>query len=100
MPNTTRWYEIAGNFSPHFTRTYLFLRQFPLVRYAHLWKLSSKQIHTRIMRSKISGNFVPSRCITNDNTYNYITFLIYNAKISDNNAESGKVPRILAAFPR
>jgi hypothetical protein len=23
---------------------------------------------------------------------NYITFLIYNAKISDNNAESGKVP--------
>jgi hypothetical protein len=31
--------------------------------------------------------------------YNYMTFLIYNAKISDNNAESGKVPRILAAFP-
>jgi hypothetical protein len=30
----------------------------------------------------------------------YITFLIYNAKISDNNAESGKVPRMLAAFPR
>jgi hypothetical protein len=29
-----------------------------------------------------------------------ITFLIYNAKISDNNAESGKVPRMLAAFPR
>jgi hypothetical protein len=28
------------------------------------------------------------------------TFLIYNAKISDNNAESGKVPRMLAAFPR
>jgi hypothetical protein len=25
---------------------------------------------------------------------------IYNAKISDNNAESGKVPRMLAAFPR
>jgi hypothetical protein len=44
MPNTTRWYEIAGNFSPHFTR-----------------------INTRIMRSKISGNFVPSRCITNEN---------------------------------
>jgi hypothetical protein len=20
MPNTTRWYDIAGNFSPHFTR--------------------------------------------------------------------------------
>jgi hypothetical protein len=57
------------------------------------------ETNTRIMRSKISGNFVPSR-ITNDNTYNYITFLIYNAKISDNNAESGKVPRILAAFPR
>jgi hypothetical protein len=32
--------------------------------------------------------------------HNYITFLIYNAKISDNNAESGKVPRMLAAFPR
>jgi hypothetical protein len=31
---------------------------------------------------------------------NYITFLIYNAKISNNNAESGKVPRMLAAFPR
>jgi hypothetical protein len=30
----------------------------------------------------------------------YITFLIYIAKISDNNAESGKVPRMLAAFPR
>jgi hypothetical protein len=30
----------------------------------------------------------------------YITFLIYNAKISDNNAESGKVPRMLEAFPR
>jgi hypothetical protein len=32
--------------------------------------------------------------------YHKITFLIYNAKISDNNAESGKVPRMLAAFPR
>jgi hypothetical protein len=32
--------------------------------------------------------------------YNYITFLIYNAKISDNNVESGKVPRMLAAFTR
>jgi hypothetical protein len=20
MPNTTRWYEIVGNFAPHFTR--------------------------------------------------------------------------------
>jgi hypothetical protein len=30
----------------------------------------------------------------------YITSLIYNTKISDNNAESGKVSRILAAFPR
>jgi hypothetical protein len=29
-----------------------------------------------------------------------ITFLIYNAKIYNNNAESGKVPRMLAAFPR
>jgi hypothetical protein len=35
-----------------------------------------------------------------DNIITYITFLIYNAKISDNNAESGKVPRMLAAFPR
>jgi hypothetical protein len=26
----------------------------------------------------------------------YITFLVYNTKISDNNAKSGKVPRILA----
>jgi hypothetical protein len=34
------------------------------------------------------------------NKDNYITFLIYNAKISDNNAESGKVPRMLAALPR
>jgi hypothetical protein len=30
----------------------------------------------------------------------HITFLFYNAKISDHNAESGKVPRMLAAFPR
>jgi hypothetical protein len=28
----------------------------------------------------------------------YITFLFYNTKISDNNAESGKVPRMLVAF--
>jgi hypothetical protein len=28
------------------------------------------------------------------------TFLFYNTKISDNIAESGKVPRMLAAFPR
>jgi type VI protein secretion system component Hcp len=32
--------------------------------------------------------------------HNYITFLFYNTKISDNIAESGKVPRMLAAFPR
>jgi hypothetical protein len=41
--------------------------------------------------------------ILNEQTYlfnYYITFLIYNAKISDNNAKSGKVPRMLAAFPR
>jgi hypothetical protein len=25
------------------------------------------ETNTRIMRSKISGNFVPSRCITNEN---------------------------------
>jgi hypothetical protein len=29
----------------------------------------------------------------------YITFLVYNTKISDNNAESGKMPRMLVAFP-
>jgi hypothetical protein len=34
------------------------------------------------------------------NQHKYITFLVYNTKISDNNAESGKVPRMLAAFPR
>jgi hypothetical protein len=38
--------------------------------------------------------------LTNQYVYHKITFLIYNAKISDNNAESGKVPRMLAAFPR
>jgi hypothetical protein len=27
-----------------------------------------------------------------------MTFLVYNTKISDNNAESGKVPRMLAEF--
>jgi hypothetical protein len=59
MPNTTRWYEIAGNFSPHFTRMYLFFRQFPNCR---------RNTRTRIMRSKISGNFLPPRCITNDNS--------------------------------
>jgi hypothetical protein len=53
MPNTTRWYEIAGNFSPHFTRI-CFLD-------------NNVETNTRIMRSKISGNFVPSRCITNEN---------------------------------
>jgi hypothetical protein len=30
----------------------------------------------------------------------YIRSLFYNTKISDNNAESGKVPRMLAVFPR
>jgi hypothetical protein len=30
----------------------------------------------------------------------YKIFLFYNTKISDNNAESGKVARMLAAFPR
>jgi hypothetical protein len=53
MPNTTRWYEIAGNFSPHFNRI-CFLDTFV-------------ETNTRIMRSKISGNLVPCRCITNDN---------------------------------
>jgi hypothetical protein len=59
MPNTTRWYEIAGNFSPYFTRI-CFLDNFV-------------EINTRIMRSKISGNFVPSRCITNDYFFMFIT---------------------------
>jgi hypothetical protein len=36
----------------------------------------------------------------NSNLNKYITFLFYNTKISDDNAESGKVPRMLAAFPR
>jgi hypothetical protein len=30
----------------------------------------------------------------------YITFLVYNTKISANNAEYGKVPRMLVTFPR
>jgi hypothetical protein len=34
------------------------------------------------------------------NQLKYITFLVYITKISDNNAESGKLPRMLAAFPR
>jgi hypothetical protein len=33
--------------------------------------------------------------IINQIKYEYITFLVYNTKISDNNAESGKVPRML-----
>jgi hypothetical protein len=34
------------------------------------------------------------------NIITLITFLFYNTKISDNIAESGKVPRMLAAFLR
>jgi hypothetical protein len=34
------------------------------------------------------------------NQLKFITFWVYNTKISDNNAESGKVLRMLAAFPR
>jgi hypothetical protein len=34
------------------------------------------------------------------NQLKYITFLVYNTNISDNNAESGKVPQMLGAFPR
>jgi hypothetical protein len=56
MPNTTRWYEIAGNFSPHFTRICLLD--------------NIVETNTRIMRSKFSGNFVPS-CITNDYIIHY-----------------------------
>jgi hypothetical protein len=63
MPNTTRWYEIAGNFSPHFTRI-SFLDNF----HSSLRSLMEIVVETNTrMRSKISGNFVPSRCITNDN---------------------------------
>jgi hypothetical protein len=64
MPNTTRWYEIAGNFSPHLTRI-CFLDNFH--SFATLTCEIVVETNTRIMRSKISGNFVPSRCITNDN---------------------------------
>jgi hypothetical protein len=39
-----------------------------------------------------------THCIINQ--LKYITFLFYITKISDNNAESGKVLRMLAAFPR
>jgi hypothetical protein len=34
------------------------------------------------------------------NQLKHITFLVYNTKISDKNVESGKVPGMLAAFPR
>jgi hypothetical protein len=60
MPNTTRWYEIAGNVSPHFTPI-CFLDNF------HSFATLVVETNTRIMRSKISGNFVPSRCFTNEN---------------------------------
>jgi hypothetical protein len=61
MPNTTRWYEIAENFSPHFTRI-CFLDNLEIV----------VERNTR-MRSKISGNFVPSRCITNGYFFMFLT---------------------------
>jgi hypothetical protein len=35
-----------------------------------------------------------------NNIITYKNVLFYNTKISDNIAESGKVPRMLAAFPR
>jgi hypothetical protein len=56
----------------------------------------------------LSKHFIPhfniNNTVINNNNFNnisryYITFLFYNTKISDNNAESGKVPRMLAAFP-
>jgi hypothetical protein len=63
MPNTTPWYEITGNFSPYFTRIYgKFFSSF----YSYLL-LRQFVVDTRIMKSKISGNFVPSRCTTNEN---------------------------------
>jgi hypothetical protein len=111
MPNSTRWYEITGNFAPHFTRI-CFLSLFdtmlnfvenllenerdprsgPMNDQDHSLSLSDPDrslvlshfltnflqnlasYHTafrqfvvetniRIMRSKISGNFVPSRCM-------------------------------------
>jgi hypothetical protein len=45
-----------------------------------------------------SSFFLGTLCIINQ--LKYITFLVYNTKISDNNAESEKMPRMLAAFPR
>jgi hypothetical protein len=51
----------------------------------------------------LSKHFIPhfniNNTVINNNICRYITFLFYNTKISDNNAESGKVPRMLAAFP-
>jgi hypothetical protein len=44
ISNTTRGYEIAGNFRSHYTSTYLFRRQFPQVSVANEWKSSKKQI--------------------------------------------------------
>jgi hypothetical protein len=58
MPITTRWYEIAGNFSPLLLVHICFLDNFDKI---------VVETNTRIMRSKISGNFVPSHGITNDN---------------------------------
>jgi uncharacterized membrane protein len=57
MPNTTRalralmsiaWQQVFQNLSNYFqfilTPLCYYYRQFPLVRYGHSWKLSSKQI--------------------------------------------------------
>jgi hypothetical protein len=48
----------------------------------------------------VQGNNYSTIKKTIINQLKYITFLFYNTKISDNNAESGKLPRMLAAFPR
>jgi hypothetical protein len=55
-----------------------------------------KNINAQFTKSGLSENY--QNIIINQ--LKYITFLVYNTKISDNNAESGKVPRMLAAFPR
>jgi hypothetical protein len=60
--------------------------------------MSNKSLLGKNTKTKRNKNYF--NLISKIIVYNYITFLIYNAKISDNNVESGKVPRMLAAFPR
>jgi hypothetical protein len=61
--------------------------------------IKKRNVKLRLIQNLIgvfSANFVNFSVLKNNNIL--VTFLIYNAKISDNNAESGKVPRMLAAF--